>query len=273
MENSDLISVPAIRSALKVLYSPGITMDSPIGLRNDPHTATILEHARNWNTEFEGAVMDLPPVEKRDYLQWVETEDGQAFSTWKKRAFAMAGALDIIEQAWIQEEVEETKVDPRVQRMVDRAWWFETRGHWFAVGAALAWFVAFFGAGPSTGTVATWTRGIGYSLLVVLVLMWLASKIIPAVIGARLKPEGASIAILTADETASDIAPTWAEDNDISCAKILNYANWVMLAMPPRGFLMDLTPPRPLNRPSLNERQREIIADAEKSLTKYARKH
>ncbi|MDO5728016.1 MAG: hypothetical protein Q4P71_00120 [Actinomycetaceae bacterium] len=272
MENPNLISASAIRSALKVLYSPGLTIDSPIGLRNDPHTATILECARNWNTEFDSAVMELPPMEKREYLQWSDTADGQAFSTWKKRAFAMAGALDILERAWYEQEIDEIEIDPRIQRLVDQAWWYETRGHWFAVGAALAWFIAFFGTGPSTGMLASWIRAIGYGLAGVLALGWVATKIIPTLINARVGNVGIPSAMLVAQESDADVAPMWADGNDMSCAKILNYANWVMLAMPTRQFLMDLTPPTALDSDNLNERQREIVGAAQKSSTKYARK-
>lgn len=273
MENPNLISASAIRSALKVIYSEGINLSSPIGLRNDPHTATILERGRGWDSEFEGAVHELPPLDKREYLAWAQTEDGQAFEQWKSRAFAMAAALEIVERAWQEreEESEEDAVDPKVQRLVDTSWWFETHSQWFIGAAFLLWFLAFFGIGPATGDIPILLKSAAYALAVLLLIGWAFSKLFPFVVGARMRAIGAGVAP-SAMVVENDVPEIWADESDMTSAKILNYANWVLLAMPTQNFFMDLTPPVPLRSPDLNKRQQTIIEVADKSKEKFLRR-
>lgn len=273
MENPNLISASAIRSALKVIYSEGINLSSPIGLRNDPHTATILERGRRWDSEFEGAVHELPPLDKREYLAWAQTEDGQAFEKWKSRAFAMAAALEIVERAWQEhdEESEEHAVDPKVQRLVDTSWWFETHSQWFIGAAFLLWFLAFFGIGPATGDILILLKSAAYALATLLLVGWVFSKLFPFVVGARMRAIGAGV-VPSVISVEDDVPDMWADGSDMTSAKILNYANWVLLAMPTRDFFMDLTPPVPLHSPDLNERQQTIIEVADKSKAKFIRR-
>lgn len=81
MENLNLISMSAVRSAMKVIYTPAITLARPIGLRNDPHTATILHMGSQFRTDFEGAVAQMTPFERRDFEQWQQSEEERHFGS------------------------------------------------------------------------------------------------------------------------------------------------------------------------------------------------
>lgn len=266
MENQDLISMSAVRSAMKVIYTPGLNLESPIGLRNDPHTATILHFGSGFKTDFEGAVAQIPPFERREFDAWNDSEDGAAFRKWSKRAFAMAAALDIVEQAWEQDgtdEIEEDEVDPKLQRLVDINWQLETHGVWFIIIAFIVAFVAFFGTGGMTGGAAATVRLVAVVIVAVLLLLRIGAKFLPSVIRTMAKRQG--VEVPTREVVEDVVQPLWTEESEVTSAKILNYANWVLLAQPGAEGLMKLDAPDPVEpTEDHTERQKKILEAAKR---------
>ncbi|EPD30645.1 hypothetical protein [Gleimia europaea] len=264
MENLNLISMSAVRSAMKVIYTPAITLARPIGLRNDPHTATILHMGSQFRTDFEGAVAQMTPFERRDFEQWQQSAGGVAFHTWSDRAFAMAAALQIVEEAFAQDEEEEAPVDPTLQRMVNLNWSFETHGQWLLIVAFMVGFLAFFSTGGLTGPVASTIRLIAGVVAAILVLAWIGTKLMPSAIAVRARRVGVKVPEHHAHEEEAKL-PIWQEEHFTSSAKILNYANWLILAQPGPNGLMDLHAPIPMEPTSAyNERQIEILNAAKR---------
>ncbi len=264
MENLNLISMSAVRSAMKVIYTPAITLARPIGLRNDPHTATILHMGSQFRTDFEGAVAQMTPFERRDFEQWQQSEGGAAFREWSDRALPLAAALQIVEEAFEQDEAEDAPVDPTLQRMVDLNWTFETHGQWFLIVAFMVGFLAFFSTGGLTGPVASTIRLVAGVMAAILVLAWVGTKLMPSVIAVRARRVGVEVPDRHASLEEAEL-PIWQEEHFTSSAKILNYANWVLLAQPGPGGLMDLHAPIPVEpTAAYNERQIEILNAAKR---------
>lgn len=264
MENPHLISMSAVRSAMKVVYTPGLTLKSPIGLRNDPHTATILHFGNQYRVDFEGAVQQMPPFERRDFDDWYNSESGEAFTKWSDRAFAMAAALDLIEKAWGQDaEEEEQKTDPYLQKLADINWWFETHGVWFVIVAFIIAFLTFFGTGPMEGSAATTIRVVAGVLIAVLLLVWASSKALPGFLRAQAKKRG--VEVPTHEKAEAEPQAIWTEESEVTSAKILNYVNWAMLAQPGAAGLMTLKAPDPVEPTSAHsERQVKILEAAKR---------
>ncbi len=248
------VALPAVRSAAKILYSPAVTLDSPIGLRNDPHMATIIARAQARDVELDAALTHMSAYERRALDAWLDSDDGHAFTRWKKRALVMAEALDIIETAWRDksaahegEACEEPLVDPGVQRMVDRAWWLDNHRVWCLIGAALVAFITFFGIGPDVGRVATHLRIGGWTVTIILIATYLVARILPGVITRHVERRGYHVS--TPDvrvEDGDDTPPLWSEnDQHVSSARILNAVNWALLAQPDAAVLARLDPPAP----------------------------
>lgn len=244
---SQLISLSAVRSAAKVIYSPAITTATPIGLRNDPHTATILGRARELEEELEAAVTQMDPFERRDYQQWADSPDGEEYRAWRRRALPLAVALNLVEEAWDQEFEEaqtEAEVDPKLQRLADLSWWFDNHGMWFLGAAFLIAFALFFGIGPSRSALLSVITAVGITVALALVGAYLFGRALPAVV----RRYAAKLSSEVPQREASDAAPThdqlgpWAPGS-ISGASILNHANWAMLAQPGAATLMGLTAP------------------------------
>ncbi|MDO5033969.1 MAG: hypothetical protein Q4E01_01070 [Actinomycetaceae bacterium] len=267
MENH-LISMSAVRSAMKVIYTPAITLASPIGLRNDPHTATILHMGQQYRTDFEGAVAQMTPFERRDYESWRASKSGEAYEAWGNRAFAMAAALSIVEDAFVEEtdeDEEEAPVDPTLQRLVDLNWTFDTHGQWFLISAFIIGFLAFFSTGGMVGGAASTIRMIAGALVAVLVIAWMGTKLLPSIIEVRARRLGATVP--TAPKAKKEVLnlPIWTEESSISSAKILNHANWVMLAQPGAAALMELEAPVPVTPTGQYvERQVKILEAAKR---------
>lgn len=255
----------AVRSAMKVIYTPGLTLQSPIGLRNDPHTATILHFGQGHKAAFEDAVEQMPPFERRDFDPWYESEGGAAFRDWSNRAFAMAAALDIVEQAWVQDgaDEEEEEVDPVLQKMVDINWQLETHGVWFIIIAFVIAFAVFFGTGGMTSGVAATVRLFGVVVVAVLLLLWAGSKLLPSFIRMRAARQGVEVPSHEIVEDA--VEPLWTNESEVTSAKILNYANWVLLAQPGANGLMELDAPDPVEPTEKHtDRQKKILAAAKR---------
>lgn len=251
---------------MKVIYTPGLNLKSPIGLRNDPHTATILHFGSQYQTEFEQAIEQIPPFERRDFDAWYDSEDGAAFRQWSNRAFAMASALNIVEQAWEQdapEEVEEDEVDPTLQKLVDINWYLETHGVWLVIIAFIIGFVAFFGTGGLESALAATIRLVAFSGSAVLLLAWVGTKLLPGVIRVQARKRG--VQIPTREVQQAQQMPLWTQESELTSAKILNYANWVMLAQPGAGGLMELTAPNPTPPTDAHtDRQTKILEAAKR---------
>lgn len=270
---SQLISLAAVRSAAKVIYSPAITTATPIGLRNDPHTATILARARELEEELEAGVTQMDPFARRDYQQWAQSPDGDAYRAWRARALPLAVALNLVEEAWGQ-EYEETEtqreVDPKLQRLADLAWWFDNHGMWFLGGAFLIAFALFFGIGPSRSPLLSVITGVGIAVSVALVVTYLFGRTLPAIVrhyAARVGSEVPQREPTPAQPTHDQLGP-W-EAGSVSGASIFNHANWAILSQPGANTFLGLAAPRcrfslhqlhPEGEQSapLSKRQREI---------------
>lgn len=245
---------------MKVIYTPGLTLSSPIGLRNDPHTATILHMGSAQRDTFEGAMTQMTPFERRDFEQWRDSESGEAFSKWGERAFAMAAAFQLVEEAFGQEG-EEAEVDPGLQRLADLNWSVQAHSHWLLIIAFVIAFIVFFFTGGMSGSVVSWIRLIATIVVAALVIVWIGTKLLPSVIGVRARRLGQAVPQREA-QPVEDL-PIWAEESAISSAKILNHANWVMLAQPGAGALIDLRPPDPVEpTDAYSERQVKILEAA-----------
>lgn len=267
MDNSELIGMPALRSALKVIYTPGINLATPIGMRNDPQVALILERGREIETQFNEAVNYLDPFDRRDYLTWLETAAGQQFSTWRKRAFALAPALKTLEIGWDQDPQRQpvTQTPPQVQQAVDRAWWWDHNRHWLLVFAGIVSTAAFMTTGPNMSA-GLWTVVKGLLGVTAGALAGYAVTFWPRWQLRRVAAKHGISLDFTANEVEETLAdePLWnipEGGSALSSAKILNFANWVMLAQPNGEFLMDLTPAE-LNQTATTERRQKIIETA-----------
>ncbi|MDO5060481.1 MAG: hypothetical protein Q4D73_02485 [Actinomycetaceae bacterium] len=268
MEENDYIGMPALRSALKIIYTPGITLKTPIGLRNDPQAALILEKGRDLDEQFTQAIQYLDPFDRRDYLAWLETGDGMAFTAWKQRAFALAAALETLETGWEQDEVEvkSTQVPQQVQQAVDRAWAWDHGRHWFLVIGAVTLTAAFMTTGPDMST-STWRLVQGLLGLTAGALAGYAASFWPRWRLRKLaKQHGIALEYEEVVEKSQPAAvPLWDLSEDanapLTSAKILNFANWVMLALPSKEQFLDLTPGT-LNSAVANSRQEKIVATA-----------
>lgn len=266
MENPDFIGMPALRSALKIIYTPGITLKTPIGLRNDPQAAGILEQGREIEQQFTEAVNYLDPFDKRDYLEWVETTDGTAFTQWKQRAFALAAALQTLEKGWEQDEQKPTATIPKeVQDAVDRAWYWDHHRHWMLVAAVTTLTFAFMITGPQMGT-GTWVAmGILLALTGIASVAYVTSfiprwqlKKIAHRHGVNLEP----VDIQSTDQDEATVIPLWADEEPLTSARILNFANWAMLSLPSKAHLLDLTPGQ-INSTVQAERHQKIVETAQ----------
>lgn len=268
MEENDFIGMPALRSALKIIYTPGITLKTPIGLRNDPQAALILEKGRDLDEQFTQAIQYLDPFDRRDYLAWLETGDGVAFTAWKQRAFALAAALETLETGWEQDEADAktTQVPQQVQQAVDRAWAWDHGRHWFLVIGAVTLTAAFMTTGPDMST-STWRLVQGLLGLTAGALAGYAASFWPRWRLRRLaKQHGIALEYAEAAEKPQPVAvPLWdlpeGANPPLTSAKILNFANWVMLALPSAEHFLELTPGR-LNAQVETVRHRKIVETA-----------
>lgn len=277
MDENDLIGMPALRSALKIIYTPGITLKTPIGLRNDPQAALILEKGRGLDEQFTQAIQYLDPFDRRDYLEWLETGDGVAFTTWKQRAFALAAALETLETGWDQDEdaTQGRQIPAEVQKAVDTAWAWDHNRHWFLVIAALTLTAAFMTTGPDMST-STWRLVQG---LLGLTAGALAAYVVTFWPRWRLRRLAKRYGIALGYEEVAEKSqpaevPLWDLSEgatELTYAKILNFANWVMLALPSKEQFLDLTPGR-LNAAVANLRQEKIVATAEGWIAKETAK-
>lgn len=265
MENPDFIGMPALRSALKIIYTPGITLKTPIGLRNDPQAAGILEQGREIDSQFQEAVNYLDPFDRRDYLEWVETADGIAFTNWKQRAFALAAALKTLETGWEQNDEKPVQTIPtEVQNAVDRAWYWDHHRHWFLVTATTTLTFAFMGSGPNM-SFTTWiviAMLLGITAVAVgayaisYLPRWQLKKIVKKH-GMILEPLGE-----TEKTQPLETDPLWVgSEQALTSARILNFANWAMLSLPAKERLLDLTPGE-INSTARTERHQKIAETA-----------
>lgn len=268
---SQLISISAVRSAAKVIYSSAITTATPIGLRNDPHTAAILDKARQVAEELDAGADQLDPFERRDYQEWINSESGAAYLRWRARALPLASALELVDEAWQQQAPEEdrpTQVDPKLQRLADWSWWFENHGIWFLGGAFCIVFALFFGIGPSRSTGITVLTITGLIVALLLVAIYLLGKSLPALTRWYAQRQGSEVPTLRSETERDPLValPLWRE-GDLSGASVFNHANWALLSQPGESALLTLTPPQcrwsraaleAEDTPELSARQREI---------------
>ncbi|MDO5720951.1 MAG: hypothetical protein Q4P06_00185 [Actinomycetaceae bacterium] len=277
VSGSELISMAAVRSAAKVIYSPAITVDTPIGLRNDPQTANILAHARHRASELDQAVTQMPPAERSDYQNWIRGENGAHYLKWRARALAVASALELVEQAWEQELATESDnepaTDPTLQRLVDLAWWFDNHGMWLPAAAFLIGFGLFFGIGPARSPLITTITVSMLALAALLIVIYLAGKALPAVVARYAEHIGQELPTtskISGQEEETNQPPLW-EDETSAATNILNHANWAILAQPGKIALSPVKAPKCAYRleqlkadepqpqiAALSERQREI---------------
>ncbi|MCS4484174.1 hypothetical protein NXS08_01535 [Gleimia sp. 6138-11-ORH1] len=277
MEQQDFIGMPALRSALKIIYTPGINLKTPIGLRNDPQAALILENGRELDQQFTQASEYLDPFDRRDYLAWLETADGVAFSQWKQRAFALAAALQTLETGWEQDEATQsvTRVPEEVQNAVDRAWAWDHNRHWFLVFCIILVTAAFMTSGPDMSA-STLNLVQGLLGLAAGILMGYAVSFWPRWQLRKLaRKHGIVLEAEQVSEKPQPVAvPLWdipEGATELSSARILNFANWVMLAQPGKTHFLDLTPGR-INTKVTSERHRKIVETAQGWIDKEAQK-
>ena len=61
------------------------------------------------------------------------------------------------------------------------------------------------------------------------------------------------------------VEPLWTNESEVTSAKILNYANWVLLAQPGANGLMKLVAPDPVEPTEKHtDRQKKILAAAKR---------
>lgn len=242
--NPNQIAMPAVRSAASVLYSPAVTVERTIGLRNDPHRAAIIAQAREREQQLWQAAGQMAPFERRDFEQWIQSDSGQAFSQWVKRALVVAGALEIIETAWSENQLEETNEDdedPLIRQLAEAAWWFDNHGMWLLGAAFVVAFVAFFAIGPATGPVVSALKTTAWTIAVILIAIHLTGRALPAVLRWRCRKLNRQIP--TANTAQSSHIPLWGADSPVTSARILNHINWAILAQPDAEHLLNLQPP------------------------------
>ncbi|EEH63943.1 hypothetical protein HMPREF0044_0962 [Gleimia coleocanis DSM 15436] len=259
--------MPALRSALKVIYTPGITLATPIGLRNDPQATLVLQRGKEINAQFDEALNYLDPFDRRDYLEWLETEAGEEFKRWRLRGFAMAAALESLETGWDQDDTKliQQGTPAQVQAAVDRAWWWDHNRHWLLVFAGIVLTAGFMTMGPNMST-GLWAVVLGLLGLTGVALVAYAASFWPRWQLRRVAAEYGISLDFNEEEVEETLAeePLWIipeGGSALTSAKILNFANWVMLAQPSGDYLLDLTPSE-LNQVVTTERRQKIVETA-----------
>ncbi|WIK64894.1 hypothetical protein [Gleimia hominis] len=240
----EAVSIPAVRSALKVVYTPGITIDSPIGLRNDPLTATILQRGREWSKELWEARYQRTPSEMREYAQWLEDADGLAFTEWSKRAFALAGAYEVIASAWEREVLteEEDRARAQLQAMADRAQRIQTNQHWLWIFACLLVFCGFFFVGPTTSAALVGLRIVLYGAAGLLLVGYGLARWYVGHLDRKAQKQGVTLAQIRHQQVTKP--QLWVGEG-LSHQRILNFANWALMSTPPKNSFIPLDPPVP----------------------------